>query len=454
MAGKIGPLLEQALRLLDDPGLGGVVATLSRLQTRYAVRADSVEHLPFTAQIADDGPGAGEEWEAFRERSEERLRRVADEMGVGNAQPLYLAHALSYDLPPRAILDLAGHPETVLVELDPVLYVEALNDVYVDLGGAAFQRDVGPFTGQGVTLAVLDSGIDPQHPFLTVADGVSVADEPVEIVGRHGTHCAGAVASTHDVYRGVAPQVRLLNVKVLKSSGVGTATSVVQGVQKALEMGADILSMSLGFNHLPTSSDGGHGWTCTADNKCIMCTAVDNAVALGRVVCVAAGNDHQRAEALRSEGKADSFDTELGCPGQAAGAITVGAVNKASFSPAYFSSCGPTSYGAVKPDLAADGVNVTSCVPVPRLPDGSPKASPSLSEIFAAASGTSIATPMVAAACALIIEERRQKQLPVTPDDIRKALLAQAVADLGDGGNVVGKGRLDLTAGGAAPPVG
>jgi serine protease AprX len=114
-----------------------------------------------------------------------------------------------------------------------------------------------------------------------------------------------------------------------------------------------VLSMSLGFNHRPTWSQGGHGWSCP-DGRCQLCVAVENAVTLeGVLAVVAAGNEHQRAEFLRSNGSAAEVDSEICCPGASAHALTVAALTKQTFLTAPFSSRGPTAFATAKPDIAA-----------------------------------------------------------------------------------------------------
>ena len=314
------------------------------------------------------------------------------------------------------------------------------NDGFWD---ARFQNNHGPLTGQGAKVAVLDSGIDAQHAHLNIVDAVSTSGESVDIAGSHGTHCAGSIASRDRVFPGVAPDVELINVKVLRFDGRGSNTSITKGVDEALDRSADIVSMSLGFNHLPTWSNGGHGWSCP-DGRCPLCTAVDTAVAVGAVVVVAAGNEHQRAEALRNMGLGNEFDTELGCPGQSRSAITVGALTKRTFLPASFSSRGPTSYNQNKPNLAGPGVNITSTVPVPRNAQGQPIADPPRSTLFDRKSGTSMATPIVAGAAALILQYRRQEGMSIAPRAIRNDLLELATQSMHLPENLVGVGRLNL----------
>ena len=97
------------------------------------------------------------------------------------------------------------------------------------------QDDFGA-DGDGVTVAILDSGVDGTHPALfgKVVDEVSTVGEPVNIPGAHGTHVAGTVASNDAVHRGVAPMARLINIKVLTAAGFGTPAGVVQGLEQAV----------------------------------------------------------------------------------------------------------------------------------------------------------------------------------------------------------------------------
>ena len=270
--------------------------------------------------------------------------------------------------------------------------------------------------------------------------------EAISVPGLHGTHCAGIIASTDATYRGVAPGVQLLNVKALLSDGRATQQAITTGIDAALDRDADVLSMSFGFNHLPTWSADGAGWTCPKDGAiCTLCQAADNASRLEkRVVVVAAGNWHNHAEALRRDNRGASFDTELSCPGQWERVITVGAITKQNFEMAAFSSRGPSAFGKAKPDLCAAGVNVTSTVPRPRNGDGTPVGDPARDRLFARLSGTSMATPVVAAAAALLIGRRQREGLSWTHADIKEELTTTGVVELAFGPNVSGAGRLSL----------
>ena len=100
------------------------------------------------------------------------------------------------------------------------------------------------------------------------------------------------------------------------AEGITSPGWLAQGIDEALDRGADILSLSFGLNRFPRTSPGGHGWVCN-DGRCILCQAVDHATACGALVVAAAGNGHLRARALRREGLDLPAGTELLCPGQA-----------------------------------------------------------------------------------------------------------------------------------------
>jgi serine protease AprX len=184
---------------------------------------------------------------------------------------------------------------------------------------------------------------------------------------------------------------------------------------------------------------------------------VDNASNLDNaVVVVAAGNEHQRALALKPVRRWPSwldwllgkpelpYDTELGCPGQARQAITVGAMTKNTFNPAYFSSYGPTAYGIAKPDISAPGVNITSTIPLPRDAGGQVVPGTPHNKRFGRKSGTSMATPIVAGAVALMIQKAQLAGTTWSPASIKSALKTGGVIPVNYPQNVVGAGRLNL----------
>lgn len=439
-----GTLLSRALADGVRPELD--VAATAELR---AAAVEDVPLLPVVLQVGTAQPDPGERWPAFKDRMAQQLGAVIDrlnrEVAPDRAVPLHAANSVATALTAEQIDLIETDPRLSLefAELDPLLDVTAMDVVATDVGLAAFRADAGDLTGAGVKVAVLDSGVDSAHPALVVADRVSTCGEDVAIPGAHGTHCAGILASRDAQVAGIAPGVELIDVKVLRANGSGRHTAVGLGVDEALDREADVLSISIAFNHLPPTLPGGHGWKCR-DGTCPLCLAVDNAVLEGALVVVAAGNEHDRCQQARLAGRGLAYDTELGCPGHAARALTVGSLHKTTHAPAYSSSSGPTAYGLAKPDLAAPGVEVLSTIPLPRTAGGVPELNAPRGLQFGVKSGTSMATPVVAGACALLLERARRDGLPADADTIRKQLLSGHVQAVGGPPNVLGAGRLRL----------
>jgi serine protease AprX len=94
-----------------------------------------------------------------------------------------------------------------VLELDPMVDCTQMDNVGQDIALPIFHRRHPNLTGAGVTVAVLDSGIDTRHPYLNVFASIETCGESVDIPGDHGTHCAGSIASRDQIFRGVAPDV-------------------------------------------------------------------------------------------------------------------------------------------------------------------------------------------------------------------------------------------------------
>ncbi|MFI1722620.1 S8 family serine peptidase [Streptomyces sp. NPDC020489] len=232
------------------------------------------------------------------------------------------------------------------------------------------------YTGKGVTVAVLDTGVDQTHPDLK---GVEIAQknfsEAPDTKDRfgHGTHVAsilaGSGAKSGGRLKGVAPDVRLLDGKVLADNGFGDTSGIVAGMQWAVDQGAKIVNMSLGSLDLP-GVDPMEAAVARLSSKALF--------------VVAAGNEGDKP-------------STLGTPGSAPAALTVGAVDKQD-QIADFSSRGPTLDGRPKPDITGPGVDITAALTTQREePSG---------EGYWAQSGTSMAAPHVAGAAALVLQQR------------------------------------------------
>ncbi|PIY60206.1 hypothetical protein COY95_02985, partial [Candidatus Woesearchaeota archaeon CG_4_10_14_0_8_um_filter_47_5] len=161
--------------------------------------------------------------------------------------------------------------------------------------GAPYAWNRLNMTGRNVTIAIIDTGIDYTHsvfgscsaigPDCRVKGGYDFYNNdnnPMDDHG-HGTHCAGIAAGDHQTYKGVAYEADLLAVKVLNSAGSGYWSDIIEGVDWSVTHGADVISMSLGGNPYYTSPYSLRGTAAVA-------RAVDEAVSLGVVAVIAAGN--------------------------------------------------------------------------------------------------------------------------------------------------------------------
>lgn len=303
--------------------------------------------------------------------------------------------------------------------------------------------------GDGVLVAVLDTGTDYTHTDLvgrmwtnsgeiegngTDDDGNGYEDDiygydfayddgdPMDGDG-HGTHCSGTVAGdgTGGTETGVAPEAQIMAIKVLTDTGSGSESGVWSGMEYAVDNGADIISMSLGWMH---------AWDPSRD---VWRQACDNTQAAGTVMIIAAGNERDNG---------DPAPDNIRTPGDVPDVVTVGATDS-SDEYGYFSSFGPVSWenvapyndfpyppGLIKPDVAAPGVGINSTTMGGGYSGNS-------------WSGTSMATPHVAGATALLVSINQSLQ----PADI-KMILENSSIDLGPTGkdNDYGSGRIDAYA--------
>lgn len=276
--------------------------------------------------------------------------------------------------------------------------------------------------GSGVTVAVLDSGIDATHPDLAgkvrAAANFTAESESRDVLG-HGTHVASIVAGTgtasDGARRGVAPGAELLDGRVLDSYGQGLTSWIIAGMEWAAAQDADVVNLSL--SAFPGSPEGP-----------IITEAVERLSAeTGTLFVAAAGNL--------------GCDACIASPGAAPSALTVGAVDRDD-TLAEFSSRGP-AYGGhgLKPDLTAPGVGIVAA----RAKDAALGGEGD----YLALDGTSMAAPHVAGAAALLSQAR--------PDLDASGLKATLVATTQpiDGGSLYeqGAGRLDVAAAVTGPVI-
>jgi serine protease AprX len=264
------------------------------------------------------------------------------------------------------------------------------------------------YTGEGVTVAMIDTGADGEHKSLdgkivAFKDFVNNQTESYDDNG-HGTHCASLVAGEKGT--GVAPDAKLVVIKVMDKDGACYLSDALNALDWCLEnkerYGIRVVSFSVGGE----SPSEGSSLLDEACNK-----MVDD----GMVMCVAAGNSGPAASSIV-------------IPGDAENVITVGAVDR-SGDIFELSSRGPTAKGETKPDLVTMGVDVVSALA------GSKNGKSSIS-------GTSMAVPQVSGAAALLFQAKPD----LSPADVKRVLL-KTTDDLGQSGrdNVYGYGALNLT---------
>jgi serine protease len=259
-------------------------------------------------------------------------------------------------------------------------------------------------TGSGAVVAVIDTGVDASHPdlagqVLTGFDEVNQVDGANTDLNGHGTHVAGTIAAVTGNGIGlssIAPDVKILPIRVLKADGSGYSSDAANGIVYAADHGADVINMSLG----------------SSDDDFSVSSAIAYARSRGVVVVAAAGNEHLK-------GNPTSY------PAADAGVIAVAATDSNDAVASYSNS---GSYV----DVAAPGSSILSTYPVALNGTG-----------YAFMSGTSMASPHVAAVAALL----RSADPSLTPDQVESALESSAT-DLGAAGrdDDYGYGRIDAAA--------
>ncbi len=272
------------------------------------------------------------------------------------------------------------------------------------------------FTGSGATVAVLDTGIDTTHPDLQGAVVEEKNFTPAATTDDkfgHGTHVASTITGDGR-YKGIAPDAKLFNGKVLDDNGGGSESGVIEGMEWAASK-ADVVNMSLGTN-------------APSDGTDLVSQAVNRLTAEhGALFVVSAGNT----------------GGPVASPAAADAALTVGAVDRTD-KLAAFSSRGPRAGdGAIKPDITAPGVDIVAAKAKNGV-IGTP-----VDEGHVSLSGTSMAAPHVAGAAAILAA----KNPTWSAQDIKTALMNSAKPYADSGVFDQGAGRVDMARAVTTSPV-
>lgn len=292
---------------------------------------------------------------------------------------------LSASIPVGEIESLISDSEVEFVDLD--FYAETqLNDSRELIGAGLVEQNFG-YTGEGTKVAILDTGIDLDHPALvnSIVDVIDVTYEnnPDDVFG-HGTHVACIVSCDDPVYKGIAPESDLYIAKIFRSNGLAYFSDIVDGLDWAVDNEVDIINMSLGARIAGCGND-------------ILSDVASQVVDLGVTVVASAGNY-------------GSVTNAISAPACAENVIAV-ASGEPQRGIDYYSSRGPTASGLTKPDITAPGFLIRAAY---------------VGGGYRDLLGTSMASPHIAGVAALMKEANSN----LTPNEIKIAMMDTAL-DLG-----------------------
>jgi subtilisin len=300
---------------------------------------------------------------------------------------------------------LAG-PSAAILE-DTSFTAEVFQDSAAATWGLAATKVLqSPFSGRGIKVAVLDTGMDLDHPDFRGRSIVSrsfIPQQDVQDENGHGTHCIGTACGPRQPVRGrrygIAYESEIFVGKVLSNQGSSLGRSTLAGIEWAVQSGCHIVSMSLGGRVLP-----GQSFSPAFES------AAREAIRRDTLVIAAAGN-----ESRRSQGQRNPVGSPANCPSVMAVAAVDRFLRIADFSNAARNTDG-------KVDIAGPGVEVYSSAPEPAAPR-QPPFFRQWSAQYDTISGTSMATPHVSGIAALLRQSRPQ----MTAGELWRLLTSKAL---------------------------
>jgi len=415
--------------------LPGTSQSGSPVRPAIAVVDQALQHVSGTVHIiVQKVSGAGDTPE-----------RAVSRSGGTVSRDLPLINGFSATVPARAVPTLASDPGVRVISLDRKVQVQGgggsgtPNSVYPQVVGANRMWSAGN-TGSGVTVALIDTGIDAVPDLagrvVTVTDDLTGASAPCENLSGesdctdnygHGTFIAGIIggngAMSNGQFTGVAPQANLLSIKIAGRDGSADVSNVIAALQFAVSFQSKynikVINLSLGTN-------GTQSYQTDPLNY-----AVEKAWSAGMVVVVSAGNLGPNPRTISK-------------PGDDPWVITVGAVDDRG-TPGTgddelpnFSAHGPTAAdGLAKPDVVAPGAHIVSL----RAPGSAVDTQfPNYVDTnYRKGSGTSMATGVVSGSVALML----QANPTMAPDRVKYALTSTARSDASTDRMAVGAGVID-----------
>jgi serine protease AprX len=455
---------------------------MEQILTELGAKRDPKEGLRNKTGATEEGTDedGGVEQYLFAKLGGEAIRRLAKEDGkrndalkkrfIGKSPFARAIYHIWPDFPVRRLTNLS------------------ISTVKADAARASFAA-----LGEGIVWAVLDSGIDSNHPHFKLHKNLELEPPLVhmDFTGEkntktdpkgHGTHVSGIIAgemkpgnnsiSTRgsatskkkakipaavrnrdengktnygtielSAISGMAPMCKLLNMRVLDENGEGEVSSIISAIAKIQEINGHGRRLLIHGVNLSVGNDFEPEWFACGQSP--LCVEVNRLVKSGVVVVVAAGNSGYGSLKSEFTGTINTgMALTINDPGNAEFAITVGATHREmphTYGVSYFSSKGPTGDGRLKPDLVAPGEKIISCAAGESRANA--KAEGGKDCAYVEDSGTSMAAPHVSGVIAAFLSVRRE--FIGNPEKVKEIFLSTAT-DLGRERYFQGKGLVDL----------